>query len=155
MIGAGATTLAVGLAGCFGADRTDAPGDAVSLAADEAHQYSSPGCSCCSQYATYLEEHLDGTLSKTTPDDMSAVKRRLSVPDELRSCHTLVIGNYVVEGHVPVSVVAMVLDDEPALTGIALPGMPAGSPGMGGSKRGPFTVHGFTDGLKSGVYAEY
>ncbi|WP_415378918.1 DUF411 domain-containing protein [Halosimplex sp. TS25] len=62
---------------------------------------------------------------------------------------------YVVEGHVPTAVIATFLDEEPAIDGVALPGMPAGSPGMGGSKRGSFAIHEFDDGQASGVYAEY
>ncbi|WP_436927632.1 DUF411 domain-containing protein [Halosimplex amylolyticum] len=149
------TTIAVGLSGCLSGGRSDASGDDVSLAVVEAHQYSSPGCSCCSQYAAYLGERIDGTVMETTPDDIATVKRRYDVPDELRSCHTLTVGKYVVEGHVPAPVIATLLDDEPELDGVALPGMPAGSPGMGGSKQGPFTIHEFDDGQASGVYTEY
>lgn len=155
VLGAGVTTLAVGLGGCLGGGRTDAPGDDVSLAVADARQYSSPGCSCCSQYATYLRERLDGTLTESTPDDVAAVKRRHGVPDERQSCHTLVMGDYVVEGHVPAPVIATLLEDEPAIAGIALPGMPAGSPGMGGSKQGPFTIYTLEDGQSNGVFTEY
>ena len=97
----------------------------------------------------------DGTLTETTLDDIAAVKRRHGVPDELRSCHTLVIEDYVVEGHVPAAVIATLLEDEPAIDGIALPGMPAGSPGMGGSKQGPFTIREFNEGQAGVVYAKY
>ncbi|WP_135366652.1 DUF411 domain-containing protein [Halosimplex halophilum] len=155
VLGAGVTALAIGLGGCLGGGRTATSGDDVSLEVGEVHQYSAPGCTCCSEYATFLGEQIDGTLTETTPDDVSAVKRRHGVPDELRSCHTLVVEDYVVEGHVPTAVIATLLDEEPAIDGVALPGMPAGSPGMGGSKQGPFTVHEFDDGRANGVYAEY
>ncbi|MFC7139955.1 DUF411 domain-containing protein [Halosimplex aquaticum] len=153
---ASGAAIAAGLSGCLSGGRTDASDDDdVSLAVAEVHQYSSPGCSCCSQYAAYLGERIDGTLTETTPDDIAAVKRQHGVPDELQSCHTLVVGDYVVEGHVPATVIETLLGEEPAIDGIALPGMPAGSPGMGGSKQGQFTIHEFDDDQASGVYAKY
>lgn len=65
------------------------------------------------------------------------------------------MGDYVVEGYVPAPVIATLLEDEPAIAGIALPGMPAGSPGMGGSKRGPFTIYSLEGGQSNGVFTEY
>jgi hypothetical protein len=68
------------------------------------------------------------------------------VPPELQSCHTAIIEGYVVEGHVPIDVVERLLAERPAIRGISLPGMPAGSPGMGGQKVDPFTIYQITDG---------
>lgn len=119
-----------------------------------AQQFNSPGCSCCGQYASYLREYLDGTLDETEMDDVDGVKRRHNIPAELESCHTLVLDKYVVEGHVPAEVIAQILDEEPPIDGIALPGMPAGSPGMGGTKSESFTVYAFTEGENGDVYAE-
>ena len=122
------------------------------LSVTSAEQYSSPGCECCHRYATYVQGHLDTSLSENTPSDITAVKRRHGVPSELRSCHTLVLDDYVVEGHVPADVVATVLDERPRIDGVALPGMPAGSPGMGGTKDGAFRIHAFDGGRADGVY---
>ena len=87
---------------------------------------------------------------------LSAVEREAGVPDDLASCHTAKVGGYVVEGHVPAEDVARMLKDKPAIAGIAVAGMPMGSPGMeqGGMKQ-PFTTMAFTkDGRKS-VFARH
>lgn len=152
LLAAGATAVGAGVAGCAaspGGDRWDAD---VTLSVSNAHQYSSPGCSCCHEYASYLAEHLDGPLAKSVPDDVTAVKREHGIPEELRSCHTVVLDEYVVEGHVPVEAVATMLDEEPPIDGIALPGMPSGSPGMGGNA-GDLTVYAVGGGRTSEVYA--
>lgn len=72
------------------------------------------------------------------PED---IKDKMGVPENLRSCHTTVIGEYYIEGHVPVEAIRKLLAERPAVKGIALPGMPAGSPGMGGAKSGPFVIY--------------
>ncbi|WP_231990882.1 DUF411 domain-containing protein [Natronobacterium gregoryi] len=72
--------------------------------------------------------------------------------EPLQSCHTIDLNGTIVEGHMPVAVVASALEDE--VTGVALPGMPAGSPGMGGEKDGEWTVYEFGDGGEPAVYAE-
>ena len=80
------------------------------------------------------------TVQSVVTEDMSELKRQLGVPGEASSCHTAVIDGYVVEGHVPIQAVQDLLEGRPEIAGIALPGMPAGSPGMGGAKTGPFEV---------------
>jgi hypothetical protein len=71
-------------------------------------------------------------LKVNNVSDPDAIKRSLGVPGALYSCHTAKIGNYIVEGHVPEAAVAKLLEQQPAIKGIALPGMPSGSPGMDG-----------------------
>ncbi len=83
---------------------------------------------------------------------MAAYKRGKGVPDALQSCHTVSVAGYLVEGHVPVAVVKRLVAERPKLAGIALPGMPAGSPGMGEGKVAPFRVIGFAPG-HTRVYA--
>lgn len=78
-------------------------------------------------------------------DDLPAIKRRLGIPRGLQSCHTVVVAGYVVEGHVPASSVARLLGQRPPVRGIALPGMPPGSPGMGGRQTGPLVVYAVLD----------
>ncbi len=63
-------------------------------------------------------------------DDVAPIKRRLQVPDPLQSCHTAVVGDYVVEGHVPADLIQRLLRERPTVIGLAVPGMPAGAPGM-------------------------
>src|SRR3546814_9191190 len=89
-----------------------------------------PSCGCCEAWAKSAE---DAGYQVTLLDDnnMTAVKQRLGVPAELASCHTAVVGDYVIEGHVPLEEVDRLLRERPSdIAGIAVPGMPLGSPGM-------------------------
>lgn len=89
--------------------------------------------------------------------DLAEVKERYSVPADLQSCHTAIVDGYVVEGHVPVAEIEKMLKDRPAIAGIAVPGMPIGSPGMEveGSAAQPFDVVTFDKSGKTEVYASY
>ncbi len=80
---------------------------------------------------------------------MSSIKRRLQISRNMESCHTAVIGDYFVEGHLPVEAVAKLLAEKPAIDGIALPGMPSGSPGMPGPKTAAFKIYALSDGKTS------
>ena len=71
---------------------------------------------------------------------MDSIKTKYSVPSALASCHTTIVNGYVVEGHVPVEAIERLLLEQPKIIGIALPGMPTGSPGMPGSKSSPFDI---------------
>lgn len=102
--------------------------------------YKNPECSCCEEYAKYLRRN-GYTINVVSTDDLAAVKRKNSVPKQLESCHTLVIGRYVFEGHVPYKHIDRVIAEKPAIGGIALPGMPEGSPGMGGRKQAQFIIY--------------
>ena len=117
--------------------------------------YASPTCGCCSKWVDHLkEEGLSAEIVHTS--EMGAVKQRLGVPTSLHSCHTGVIGNYVVEGHVPAADVKRLLNEQPSARGLVVPGMPIGSPGMErGSTKEPYDVLAFrTDGT-AGVFASY
>lgn len=150
----GATTVVLGLAGCLGSTGEPQRSLAAPLPVTKAQQFSSPGCRCCGRYAAYLRAYLDTTLRETETEDVTALKRHHDIPTELQSCHTLVLDEYVVEGHVPVEVIATLLEESPAINGIALPGMPAGAPGMGGTKSDSFTVYALGGGKTGDVYAE-
>jgi hypothetical protein len=89
-----------------------------------------PGCECCEGWAKHLRAN-GYTVSVTESDELDAVKVRLGIPDDLRTCHTGEIGSYRLEGHVPAVAVAYLLREKPeGLIGLAVPGMPVGSPGM-------------------------
>ena len=92
--------------------------------------YRDPGCSCCGKWADLAKAA--GYPVKVMPTrQMTKVKALLRVPEALTSCHTTRVGGYVVEGHVPFAAVDKLLSTKPAgVIGIAVPGMPAGSPGM-------------------------
>jgi len=116
--------------------------------AGEAYVYKDPSCGCCEGYASYLEAH-GYKVKVIAVDDMASVKARYGIPHDMESCHTTVFDGYAVEGHVPIEAVQRMLSERPAIDGIALPRMPAGSPGMPGTKRGPFTVYALSGGESS------
>mgnify|MGYP000394972728 CR=1 FL=1 len=104
--------------------------------------YKNPGCECCDGHAAALRRA--GLAVKVVPTGtIAAVKEKAGVPAALQGCHTVLIAGYAVEGHVPVSAVKRLLAEKPSVAGIALPGMPSGSPGMAGPKTGPFEVMSF------------
>ena len=119
----------------------------------DAVMYKNPQCSCCENYAAYLEKN--GFKVEVKPvNNLSQISSDAGVPGDIEGCHTLMVDGYVVDGLVPVDIVKKLLTERPAITGITLAGMPAGAPGMGGSKTGPFTVYAFTkDGKAPTVYA--
>lgn len=112
--------------------------------------YKSPTCGCCGAWVEHLRAHGFSVIEQNR-DDMSIVKSRLGVPQDLWSCHTATVGDYVVEGHVPAEDLARLLAEAPdGVAGISVPGMPAGSPGMeveGFSQ--PYTVWAFGEGEHS------
>lgn len=119
--------------------------------AREGTLYKNPDCTCCDAYAEYLENNGFEVTIKPT-HDLALIKRMAGVPPQLEGCHTLMIDGYTVEGHVPIDVLTRLLSERPDIKGISLPGMPLGSPGMGGEKEGPFTIYEFSGGPPE-VYA--
>lgn len=113
--------------------------------------YKNPSCQCCENYAKYLDKN-GFAVKVIATDDLARIKREHHIPPALEGCHTVLVSGYVVDGHVPVEVVKRLLRERSAITGIALPGMPAGSPGMMGKKQGPFVVYAFGNGQPA-VYA--
>jgi len=119
----------------------------------QATMYKNPQCSCCEGYAAYLRKNGFDVDVKPT-NDLAEISRKAGVPENFQGCHTLFVNGYVVDGHVPVATVNKLLSEKPAIAGITLPGMPLGSPGMGGEKEGPFTIYAVTkDGAPPSVYA--
>ena len=91
--------------------------------------YKSATCGCCSKWVDHMKEA--GFVVKTTNvADVTAYKKKYGIPAGMGSCHTAVVGDYVVEGHVPADLVKKMLEEKPDIAGIAVPGMPVGSPGM-------------------------
>jgi len=91
--------------------------------------YKTPTCGCCREWVDYVRAN-GFRASVTDLDDMSPVKATHRITSDVASCHTALIGGYVVEGHVPVEDIRRMLRERPDIIGIAAPGMPAGSPGM-------------------------
>ncbi len=118
--------------------------------------YKSATCGCCAKWVDYLKEN---GFAPTVHDqeDMDATKDDLGVPKAVRSCHTALLGRYVVEGHVPAADLRRLLAERPAVAGLAAPGMPAGSPGMAtpGAPHEAYEVLAFGRDGKTTVFAKH
>lgn len=99
----------------------------------------SPYCGCCAKWIEHVQQH-GFTVKVVDTEDMASVKKRLGVPDRLASCHTTMAGGYFIEGHVPAADIKRLLAQKPKATGIAVPGMPAGSPGMETGRAKPYAT---------------
>ncbi|MEH6702919.1 DUF411 domain-containing protein [Parasphingorhabdus sp.] len=93
--------------------------------------FRDPGCGCCEKWAEHIETNMKQDVETRNSNDMAAVKDANGVPGALRSCHTMIVEGYVIEGHVPAEAIAKLLREKPAgVKGLAVAGMPVGSPGM-------------------------
>lgn len=109
--------------------------------------YKSPQCGCCVGYSHFMEKQ-GFEVELVSTNDMEAVKKRFNIPKNMQSCHTTVVGNYFVEGHVPIEAVNRLLEEKPDIDGIALPNMPSGTPGMPGLKVGDYKIYSLSDGIE-------
>ena len=118
--------------------------------------YKSATCECCSKWVEHLKNH-GFTVRTTNREDLAGFKASHRVPRRVQSCHTAVVNGYVVEGHVPASDVQRLLKERPAIVGLAVPGMPIGSPGMEveGRKVQPFDVLAFDKDGQTRVFASH
>jgi len=126
----------------------------ASVAAAEITVYRSPSCGCCGNWVEHLRKH-GHKVTVRNSDNMSRIKMIAGVPDALQSCHTAIAGDYVIEGHVPARDIERLLAERPRQAGLAVPGMPAGSPGMEGGAPEPYQVILFSSDGKQKVYARY
>ncbi len=113
------------VAGCT----SEAESQAASYELPTVAVYKSPTCGCCAKWVEHLEEN-GFTVETHDVRSVAPTKERLGVPPGLVSCHTGVVNGYAVEGHVPADIIKRMLEEEPEMAGIAVPGMPIGSPGM-------------------------
>jgi len=118
--------LLAGLALAPLAARAAAPATATSV-----EVWKTPACGCCTDWITHLRDHGFRVEVREVPDT-SAVRERLGIPMEYGSCHTARVDGYALEGHVPAREIQRLLAERPAAVGLAVPGMPLGSPGMDG-----------------------
>jgi len=114
--------------------------------------YKSLTCGCCSVYTSYVDGKVSPKVNSFNVQDPTEIKKRYGIPSELESCHTTIIGDYFVEGHIPLEAVEKLLAEQPDIKGIAMPGMPEGSPGMPGQKRGDFVIYAVNN---DGTYNEF
>ena len=117
--------------------------------------YKSPSCGCCALWVEHLEEHGFAVETRES-SDMNAVKQQLGVPKGLASCHTAVVNDsYVIEGHVPAEDIRRLFESGSDAKGLAVPGMPGGSPGMESAPATPYEVILFDEEGNTEVYAEH
>jgi hypothetical protein len=116
--------------------------------------YKTPTCGCCAKWVDHMKA-AGFQVQVQDMDDLTEIKQASGVPLRIRTCHTAVVGSYVVEGHVPADLVKKMLSEKPKMTGIAVPGMPIGSPGMeSGTEKAPYDVVLFDKTGKTTVYAK-
>ncbi len=119
--------------------------------------YKSPTCSCCGAWAQHMRA-AGFEVEERIVTDLPGVKQQYGVPGQAWSCHTAVVEGYVIEGHVPAAEVQRLLQERPAdVVGLAVPGMPVGSPGMEAPGQGvtPYAVLTFDAQGQTAVYATY
>ncbi len=131
---------------------SDLSTDTVSLKGTAVTVYKTATCGCCANYVTYLERSGLEVDAVNVPS-LGDIKKQYSIPSDLQSCHTTVIGDYVVEGHVPVEAISKLMSEKPAIRGIGMAGMPSGSPGMPGAKE-PFFIYELTEAGKGSLFME-
>ncbi len=138
--------VAVSGALVVGATRSDAaPASVVTV-------YKSATCGCCKEWVKHLEAN-GFAVRSVDVDNLQEMKAASGIPGPLASCHTALVDGYVVEGHVPADLVKKMLRERPAIAGLAVPGMPSGSPGMEGPRKDRYNVMAFEKGGSSHVYA--
>ena len=116
--------------------------------------YKDPECGCCKSWIEHLIKH--GYLVHVNDTrELAQVKQSLGVPGQLKACHTALVGGYLVEGHVPASDIDRLLKQRPKVAGIAVPGMPVGSPGMEMGAPQPYSVISFDKTGKTAVFASH
>ncbi|MBA98923.1 MAG: DUF411 domain-containing protein [Sulfitobacter sp.] len=126
--------------------------NAAPASAETVTLYKNPQCGCCENYADYLREN-GYTVEVKPTHELTQISEEAGISEKIQGCHTAFLGDYVVSGHVPVEVVNKMLTEKPEITGITLPGMPMGSPGMGGAKQKPFEILAVKAGAEPTVYA--
>ncbi len=115
--------------------------------------HKSPTCGCCDNWIDHLRHH-GFRVTARNEADMRTVKATHKLPPNLSSCHTAIVGGYIIEGHVPADVILRLLKERPDIAGLAVPGMPLGSPGMevSGREPSPYDIIAFTKSGKTTVY---
>ena len=117
--------------------------------------FKSPYCECCGAWVEHMKA-AGFDVKVTLVDDTTAARKRLGMPDKFGSCHTATVGGYVLEGHVPAVEVKKLLALKPAAVGLAVPGMPPGSPGMEvGTRQDPYEVFLIDKSGHETVFASY
>jgi hypothetical protein len=123
-------------------------------ARDVIEVYKSASCSCCTKWIEHLRTN-GFEVKAHNVDDITESRAKLGVPQALGSCHTGSVGGYLIEGHVPARDIQRLLRERPLAAGLAVPGMPRGSPGMEAEIRDPYEVLLFQPNGRYSVYQRY
>jgi hypothetical protein len=116
--------------------------------------YKDAACGCCKKWIEHLIKNGYTVDAKDAPD-MAEIKRTLGVPAGITACHTAVVNGYLIEGHVPAADIDRLLAQKPRIAGLAVPGMPMGSPGMEGGAAQRYRVLTFDKSGKTAVFASH
>lgn len=141
-----ASVLLIAIVGAFFVFNTNETSAGIT-----ATYYKSISCGCCDVHSRYLDSK-GFDIKMNNLQDISGIKSKYNIPYELQSCHTAIIGDYFVEGHIPIEAINKLLTEKPNIKGIAMPGMPSGSPGMPGAKTQDFVIYSVNN---DGSYEEF
>jgi hypothetical protein len=131
----------------IGAARAQSPGTDVTV-------YKSPTCGCCGAWVDHLKAS-GFNVNVVNQDDVVPEKQYFGVPENLYSCHTARVGGYTIEGHVPARDIKRLLAERPAVSGLSVPGMPHGSPGMETGRVDRYSVVTFTEDGETSIFSSY
>lgn len=126
----------------------------LAAAASEVMVYKSPTCGCCSAWVDHLKAN-GFEVEVENVQNLNPIKQQHGVTRELASCHTATVDGYVIEGHVPASDIKRLLSERPAVAGLAVPGMPMGSPGMEGPRKQAYNVMSFDKSGRAEVFSRH
>lgn len=117
--------------------------------------YKSPSCDCCRKWVEHIDKETTWIIDVKEMEDVTPMKDQLRIPNDLRSCHTAIVGRLVFEGHVPADIMKGFIDRSRGVYGLAVPGMPSGTPGMEipGKRADRYTVIGFYRDGRTFIYA--
>src|SRR6266849_613368 len=116
--------------------------------------FKTPTCGCCGKWVEHLKAN-GFTVKVQEVNDTSAYEKQYRVPRSMVSCHTAVVNGYTIEGHVPAAEIKRLLSERPKAVGLAVPGMPAGSPGMEAAHSDTYSVSVFDESGRASVYVSY
>ncbi len=128
--------------------------DAQSTATADVVMYKNAGCECCDKWASYMQGS-GYSVEIVAAQNLSGIKADQGIPQNMGACHTALVGDYVVEGHVPAEDILRLLKESPDAKGLVVPGMPASSPGMNTALGEPYEVYLLKDDGSTEVYARH
>ena len=116
--------------------------------------WKSPWCGCCAAWAEHMK-NAGFQVEIKEVEELDRIKRAAGIPEALQSCHTAKVGGYTIEGHVPAADVKRMLSTQPDIDGLAVGGMPSGSPGMENGQHDPYDVVTFKGGTRGKIFKRY